>query len=345
MKRIIGALIAISLATLLMIGSAIAGQVMTVLGPISSNDMGFTFMHEHMAFSYLSSFAEESVVPYNRKNVEERWMKVLTELKELGVKTVVDPGMADVGGRDPIAAKNCAKKSGVNTIIATGLYWEGEGGARYFKWNQGVGRNIENDIYELFMKEIKDGIGKTKVKPGIIKLAGSEPKLTDYEKIVFKAGVRAAKDTGLPITTHNQGPTGGLDQMDYFLSLGANPKKIQIGHQNNSTDLNYFLEQLKRPDFYLGFDRTSLGDPKAEDCIIELIKQGHVKRIIMSHDYVTTWLGRPFTWPEAWKGAVGNWYPTYIHKKFLPKAKAAGVTDEQIKTVFVDNPRRLFDGE
>jgi phosphotriesterase-related protein len=345
MKRIIGAFIAISLAALLMIGSAIAGQVMTVLGPISSDDMGVTFMHEHAAFAYLSWFAEESVVPYSRKKVEENWMKILNELKELGVKTVVDPGMSDVGGRDPIALKNCAKKSGINTIAATGLYWEGEGGARYFKWNQGVGRNIEQDIYELFMKEIKVGIGKTGVKAGIIKLASSDPNLTDYEKIVFKAGVRAAKETGLPITTHCQGPKVGPEQMDYFLSLGANPKKIQIGHQNNSTDLNYFLDQLKRPDFYLGFDRTSLGDVKAEDCIIELIKQGHTKRIILSHDYVTTWLGRPFTWPDAWKAAVGNWYPTYIHKKFIPKAKAAGVTDEQIKTILVDNPRRLFDGE
>ena len=347
LKKILSITLLIAVTTFWVATAAVAGEVkvMTVLGPISSDDLDFTFMHEHSAFHYLSWFADESVAPYDRDQVEERWLKVLNELKALGVKTVVDPGMADVGGRDPIVLRNAAMKSGVNTIMATGLYWEGEGGARYYKWNQSVGRNIEQDIYELFMKELTVGVGKTGIKAGIIKLASSDPLMTDYEKIVFKAGVRAAKETGVPITTHCQGGHVGPVQMDYFLSLGANPKKIIIGHQNNSTNLYYFLGQLQRPGFYLGFDRTSLGSVKAEDAIIELIKRGYTNRIIMSHDAVISWLGRPFTWPEAWKPLVGQWYPTYIHKKFIPKAKAAGVTDEQIKTIFVDNPRRLFEEE
>jgi phosphotriesterase-related protein len=253
--------------------------------------------------------------------------------------------MCDVGGRDPILLKNLAKKTGLNIVVATGMYWEGEGSTRYYKWNQGVGRNIEDDFYELFKREITVGIGKTGVKAGLIKLASGDPTISDYEKIVFKAGVRAAKDTGVSITTHCQGGTVGLAQQDLFLSLGANPKRIIIGHQNNSIDLNYHLAQLQRPGFFLGFDRTSLMDPKAEDNIIELVKRGYANRLTISHDSVGTWLGRPFTWPAAWKAVADNWYPTYIHKKFIPKAKAAGVTDEQINTIFVDNPRRFFTGE
>jgi predicted metal-dependent phosphotriesterase family hydrolase len=38
--------------------------------------------------------------------------------------------------------------------------------------------------------------------------------------------------------------------------------------------------------------------------------------------------------------ALENWYPTYIHKKLIPKMKEAGVTDEQINTM-----RRLLTGE
>ena len=90
-----------------------------------------------------------------------------------------------------------------------------------------------------------------------------------------------------------------------------------------------------------GFDRTSLRDPKAEDCIIELVKKGHTNRILLSHDAIGVWLGRPFA-PQAW---AANWYPTYIHKKLIPKMKEAGVTDEQINTMLVDNPRRLLTGE
>jgi phosphotriesterase-related protein len=341
MKRILGVVLSIFLITFLMIGSAFAGQVMGVLGPISGDKLGQTLIHEHMAFGYLSWFADESVAPYNRKAVEAKCLKDLKAVKALGVKTVVDAGMPDVGGRDPILLKNLAKKSGVNIIMATGLYWEGEGGAKYYSFLKAMGRNIEDDIYELFKKEITVGVGKTKVKAGVIKLASGDPKISDYEKIVFKAGVRAAKDFGLPIITHTQGGAVGPAQQELFLSYDANPKRIMIGHQNNSIDINYHLSQLEKPDFFIGFDRTSLRDPKAEDCIIELVKKGHANRILLAHDSIGVWLGRSFKFPERY----ANWYPTYIHKKLIPKMKEAGVTDEQINTMLVDNPRRLLTGE
>jgi phosphotriesterase-related protein len=341
MKKILVTIIAILFIAWLMVSFAVAGQVMGVLGPISGDKLGQTLIHEHMAFAYPNHFADESVAPYDRKAIEAKCLKMLEDIKAVGVKTVVDPSMNDVGGRDPILLKNLAKKSGLNIIVATGLYWEGEGGSRYYKWNQMVGRNIEEDIYEVFKREITVGIGKTGVKAGVIKLASGDPKISDYEQIVFKAGVRAAKETGVPILTHCQGGTVGPAQQELFLSLGANPKKILIGHQNNSIDINYHLSQLEKPDFFIGFDRTSLRDPKAEDCIIELVKKGYTNRILVSHDAIGVWLGRPFA-PQAW---AANWYPTYIHKKLIPKMKEAGVTDEQINTMLVDNPRRLLTGE
>jgi phosphotriesterase-related protein len=345
MKRIVFAVsiaVLVSAAARLFAPATVIGQqVMTVLGPIPVEKLGMTLTHEHAAFGYLSWFADESVAPYDQKQVETRWVKILNELKALGVQTVIDPAPADTGGRDPIVQRNASKKTGVQIIMATGLYWEAEGGAMYYEFLQARGRNIEQDIYELFMREITVGIGKSGVKAGIIKLASSDPKMTEYEKIVFKAGVRAAEETGLPITTHCEGPNVGPEQMDFFLSLGANPEKIIIGHQNNSTDLNYFLDQLKRPGFYLGFDRTGFSDPKAEDCIIELVKRGYANRIVLSHDYVATWLGRPFKWTEG-RFTEEYYYPTYIHKQFIPRMKAAGVTDEQIHTMMVENPRRLF---
>jgi phosphotriesterase-related protein len=345
MKRMVfGVCVAVlvfSAAVLFAPATVIGQQVMTVLGPIPVEKLGVTLMHEHAATGVLSWFADESVAPYDQKQVETRWVKILNELKALGVKTVVDPMMADLGARDPIVLRNASKKTGVHTIMATGLWWEGGGGASYYMFLQKMGRNIEQDIFELFMREITVGVGKTGVKAGIIKLSSSDPKMTEYEKIVFKAGVRAAKETGLPITTHCEGPNVGPEQMDFFLSLGANPQKIIIGHQNNSTDLDYFLGQLSRPGFYLGFDRTGFSDPKAEDCIIELVKRGYANRIVLSHDYCATWLGRSFKWPEG-RFTEKYYYPTYIHKQFIPRMKAAGVTDEQIHTMMVENPRRLF---
>ena len=315
-------------------------QVMTVLGPVPVEKLGVTIMHEHPSAGFQGWDADLSITPYDAQLVETRWIGILNELKELGVKTVVCPVMAAQGRRDPVVMKNASKTTGIHTIMGTGLFWEGQGASRYYNFLKEQGRNIEQDIYELFIKEITVGVEETGVKAGIIKVASSDPHITEYEKTVFRAGVRAAKDTGVPITTHCEGSNVGPEQMDYFLSLGANPKGIVIGHQNNSTDLNYFLDQLDRPEFYLGFDRTGFGDPKGEDCIIELVKRGYTDRIMLSHDYVATWLGRSFKWKN--ERLEKDYYPTYIHKKFIPKMKAAGITDEQIQTILVDNPRRLF---
>jgi phosphotriesterase-related protein len=316
-------------------------QVMTVLGPIPAEKLGVTLIHEHPSAGFQGWYADLSVAPYDAKLVETRWIKILNELKALGVKTVVCPEMAGMGRRDPIVLRNASIKTGIHTVMGTGLYWEGQGASRYYNFLRANGRNIGQDIYELFIREITAGVEETGVKAGIIKLGSSDPHMTKYERIVFQAGVRAAKDTGLPITTHCEGSNVGPEQMDFFLSLGANPQKIVIGHQNNSTNLDYFLNQLERQGFFLGFDRVGFSDPKSEDCIIELVKRGYADRMMISHDYVATWLGRPFTWKEK-RFTEEYYYPTYIHKKFIPKMKAAGITDEQIKTILVDNPRRLF---
>ena len=98
MKKVLLTVIAILFIAWLMVSSAIAGQVMGVLGPISGDKLGQTLVHEHMTFAYVNHFADESVAPYDRKAVEAKCLKMLEDIKAVGVSTVVDPSMCDVGG-------------------------------------------------------------------------------------------------------------------------------------------------------------------------------------------------------------------------------------------------------
>ena len=328
-------------------GAARAGQVMTVLGAISTDDLGVTLMHEHMTCAYPGWYADESIAPYDRSDVEEKCMKILIDVKDAGVNTIVDATPNDLGRRDPVLLQNLSRKSGINIIMSTGLYFEAQGAPHYWFFRKGMGANIENEIFEMIMKELTQSVGKTEVRAGVIKVASNDPQISEYEKMVFRAAVRASAETGVPIITHTQGGAVGPAQQDLFLQAGGNPKKIMIGHQNNTADINYHLSELQKSEFYLGFDRTGLGlptcNPKAEEVIIELIKKGYTNRIMLSHDAVCVWLGRPMTLPDSLKDTVKNWYPTYIPKIFVPKMKAAGVTDEQIKMMLIDNPKRFFD--
>ena len=42
--------------------------VMTVTGPISTDDLGMTLMHEHVTFAYPGWFADDSLAPYSRRS-------------------------------------------------------------------------------------------------------------------------------------------------------------------------------------------------------------------------------------------------------------------------------------
>ena len=315
---------------------------MTVTGPVPVDQLGITLMHEHFTFAYPGWYADDSLYPYNRGAAEAVCLKVLEDVKKLGVTTIVDATAADVGGRDPVLLRSLSEKSGVRIIAATGLFLESIGASNYYKWQSTMrGRNLEDDLYELFATEINVGIRGSGVKAGIIKVATGDPAITDYEKTVFKVAVRVAEETGVSIITHTEAATVGPAQQDVFLNLGANPARIMIGHQNNSEDIGYALSQLKRPGFYLGFDRINpLMSAAAEDNIVSLVVRGYGDRLLLSHDCIFMWLGRPGKFPPQF----ADWYPDFLFKRLLPKMKAAGVTDDQIRSILLDNPRKFFGG-
>lgn len=317
--------------------------VMTVTGPISLDKLGLTLMHEHFTFAFPGWYADDSLAPYDRDVAEATCLRVLDDVKDRGINTIVDATPPDMGGRDPFLLKSLAEKSGINIMAVTGMFTENGGASGYYKWQSSPlgGRKLEEDLYELFTREITVGIGKSGVKAGLIKVATGDPVITGYEETVIKAAVRVAKQTGVSIITHTDGATVGPAQQDLFLRLGANPERIMIGHQNNSTDISYALSQLQKPGFYLGFDRVNPDmTDEALDNAVSLVAQGYGDRIILSHDSIFLWLGRPMNpLPH-----FADWNPNFLFKKLIPKMKAAGVTDEQIRSILVDNPRRFFGG-
>jgi phosphotriesterase-related protein len=316
--------------------------VMTVTGSIPLDRLGMTLMHEHFTFAYPGWFADDSLTPYDRDAAEAECLKVLENVKKLGVSTVVDATAADVGGRDPILLKNLSLKSGINIVASTGLFPESVGASGYYKWQSTMrGRNLEEDLYELFSTELNVGIRGSGVKAGLIKVASGDPVISDYETTVFKVAVRVAGENGVSIITHTEADTVGPAQQELFLRFGANPERVMIGHQNNSEAMEYALSQLEKPGFYLGFDRVNpLMSPAAEDNIVKLVLQGYGDRIMISHDCIFVWLGRPGKFRPEYSG----WYPDFLFKRLIPKMKAGGVTDEQIRSILIDNPRRFFGG-
>ncbi len=317
-------------------------KVMTVTGPVSLDSLGTTLIHEHFTFAYPGWYADDSITPYNRDEAESICLRVLEDVRKLGVNTIVDATAADVGGRDPILLRSLSEKSGIHIIASTGLFPESIGAGNYYKWQSTMrGRNLEEDLYELFYTELTAGIRGSDVKAGIIKVATGDPAISDYESTVFKVAVRVAGKTGVSIITHTEAGTVGPAQQDLFLRYGADPSRIMIGHQNNSEDIGYALTQLAKPGFYLGFDRTNpLMSAASENNIVSLVVQGFGDRIMISHDCIFMWLGRPGKLPLQYAA----WRPDYLFKRLIPKMNKAGISKQVIDGILVDNPRRFLGG-
>jgi len=327
------------------VSSTKPGMVNSVMGPISPDKLGTTLMHEHFVFSYPGWYADETLAPNEFEALFKTDLGVIKTAQKCGVKTIVDATPNDTGRRNPKFYKALSQKTGLNIICSTGLYTDDEGAPAYFR-SMRWGIDTSKIISEIFMKEISDGIGKTGIKAGVIKVATSL-KMTTHEKAVHKAGAIAQKATGVPIITHTSAPTGGVEQAEFLLNEGADPKKVMIGHVSNSKDIEYHKAILSK-GVYIAFDRIGLDIITPFEFhvknVSELCKLGFANKIMLSHDTVNVWLGRMTDIPEQYKAGFKNWHIDHIFKDFLPAIKAQGVTDEQIKTMMVENPKNLFLG-
>lgn len=321
-------------------------MVNTVTGPKTSSQLGKTLMHEHFIFGYPGFSGDQSCAPFQPEQAVATCIDAAHAIQLRGVQTVVDATPNDCG-RDVRLLKKISEQSGVNIICSTGYYFEEEGACAYFKFRNAIG-NAEQEIYELLLKEITEGIDQTDIKAGVIKLASSKGKITEYEQLFFRAAARAHRQTGVNIITHTQHGTMGPEQADLLINAGVDPHKIMIGHMCGNMDLRYIVSVLER-GVYIAFDRFGLEglldtplDREREALVVSLLALGYEDQIMFSHDTVNVMRGRPMVFPPALAKTMDNATMTRLFDVVLPDLKQMGVTETQIEKIMVKNPANFF---
>ena len=203
-----------------------------------------------------------------------------------------------------------------------------------------VDRRSVDDLADELVREATDGVGDTGIRPGIIGEIGTDkPWVSAREERVHRAAARAARRTGLAITTHGVLSAVGLDQLRIFEDEGVDPARVVIGHANSYPQLDHHLAIVDRGasvEFdFLGMSFTAVerhGESRVVDLLCELLARGHEDRILLSQDVCHD---------SQLLRYGGNGY-TYLATTFLPRLRAAGVTDAEIEAMTVANPRRLL---
>ena len=325
-------------------------HIQTVTGRIAPDEMGPTLVHEHVLFAYPGYTGDFTFGPFDHDAVMEKCVAACEEAMSHGVRTIVDATPNECG-RDPQFLHQLSKRTSMNIICSTGYYYEGQGAPHYFNFRKALGFNIEEEIYEMMVREITAGIGDTDIRAGVIKLGSSKNNITEYEQLFFRAGARAQRETGVPIITHTTEGSMGPEQAELLISLGADPKKIQIGHMDGSTDLQYHRAVMGH-GVKIAFDSCGIQkmlampmDTTRVEILTALLKNDYADQIMLSHDYVMHWLGRPLPVPPPIQQLLPNWHLSGIFTFHLPSLRENGISDTQVETLLVENPRRLFIGE
>jgi phosphotriesterase-related protein len=321
-----------------------SGVVQTVLGPISGDRMGFTAAHEHVLASSTDFLRLWPEYFGGRARFTSHVVERMKLAKAAGIDTIVDCTTADLG-RDVRLLQDVSRRSGVQIIATTG-HW--------LTPTPSFEARTADELAEFFILEIERGMEDTRAKPGVIKAASEGEAMTPFQEKVFTAAARASKRTGVPVTTHSDARHKSGEQQAAILErAGLDPRRVCIGHSDETADFDY-LAGLARRGYTLGIDHlfyglSSMGGgangiPTWQDrgtMLKKLIDAGFNDRIMLANDWM---FGLTIT-PTATMDVLNERNPhgnLFNLRNTLPYLRQLGVTDEQIHTITVTNPKAFF---
>jgi len=343
----------------------LAGKVQTVLGIIDGDSLGVTLPHEHLLLDATAFFVEPTeasqrklahepvslenlywVKPHCLSHVDN--MKLTDEqlaIKEAmlyklaGGDTIVE--MTNIGiHRDPLGLARIARATGLNIVMGTGYY-------RVPSHPPELATMTEQEIAEEIIRDIMVGADKTEVRAGVIGEIGCSLPLEETERKVLRASAVAQQQTGAALNIHPS-PSDDLvlEIIRILHDAGADLSRTIISH------VDMFFGQTTRCEIadagcYLEFDCFGYADlfpiyhgrvldtpspTQRINDIIQLIADGYLAQILISGD---------ICYKHMLVNYGGYGYAHILHD-IVPLMRNKGMSDEQIHTLLVENPKRVL---
>jgi phosphotriesterase-related protein len=308
--------------------------VETARGPVDTRELGPALMHEHIV-TRSPGVQENWPHLWDRPGIVALAEKKLADLYSRGIRTIVDLTTVDLG-RDISLIAEVARRTRLHVIVATGVWWMPQ---RYFSAH-GV-----DAVAELFIRDIREGIGATGIKAAIIKCATDTAGVTPVIENILRASARAQKATGVPISTHTWAAGRvGETQQAIFAQEGVDLRRVIIGHSGDSEDLKYLRGLMERGST-IGMDRFGLENflptDKRVEVLARLCAEGYAPKMVLSHD-ANCWTD--MLSEDDKRRTRPRWNYNHISDDILPLLRKAGVSEEQIDQMLVANPRAIFEG-
>jgi phosphotriesterase-related protein len=339
-------------------------NVQTVLGPIQSDAIGVTLMHEHLLMSFatwhhppkttsrmalrdvpvsLSILGELRMDPFvNLDNLQQYDVDLASreaqQFADLGGQTILDPTNRGIG-RDPLALAAISRRTGLHVVMGSGYYLE-------VSHPPVVRQMTRDDIAAEIERDLTQGIDETGIRAGFIGEIGVSARFTPEEEKVLRGAACAQKRCRVPLMIHLPGWERLAHRvLDVIAEEGGQLDGVILCHMGPSWRDYDYQAGLAQRGAYLEYDMISMdyyyadqnaqcpSDEENAAAIQNLIKSGYVERILISQD---VFLKMMLT-------CYGGFGYGYILRHFVPRLRRLGVTEREIKQLLEHNPRRVFE--
>jgi phosphotriesterase-related protein len=303
-------------------------NVVTVTGPAGTGDLGVTLPHEHVLVDFIGA---DQVSPdrYDPDEVMPVVLPHLQRMRELGCRTLVECTPAYLG-RDPRLLKRLAEASDLQILTNTGYY----GAARGKFLPAHAHDETADQLAARWLAEWRDGIDGTGIRPGFIKVGMDGGPLTDVNRKLIQAAARTHIQCGLTIAAHTGDGAAAIEQLQVLKAEGVSPEDWIWVHAQieQNTDLHM---QAAKQGAWVEFDGVS---PDSLDRHVELVQNMRrhdlLRRVLISHDA---------GWYAVGERGGGKFRPyDTLFTEFLPRLRAAGFSDDEVKQLTVANPAAAF---
>lgn len=345
----------------------LVGKAQTVLGVIDPGSLGITSAHEHILIDFLVFF-EEPTNASDRKmahepiTLENLWwvrpnmftcldnirmidedlaIKETTRFKRAGGGTIVE--MTNIGlSRDPLGLARVSRATGLNVIMGSGFYVG-------MSQNEERLKKSEEELADEIVEDILVGVDGTGIRSGMIGEIGCMVPIEEFETKSLRATAIAQQRTGAPVNIHSShGDNLVLDDIKILKEAGADLTRVVMSHIDAwYIDHEDVKQKILDQGCYIEYDTFGYEgafppyqnrhyslptDEYRIQSIMKLIDRGYIKQILIASDHCT----------KHSLTSYGGWGYDHVIRNIVPLMKINGMTDEQIHTLFVENPKRLL---
>jgi phosphotriesterase-related protein len=343
---------------------------MTVRGEIPADRLGITHPHEHvfldirvwMDKSAPKKLAEAPISMeiladlrwkdgQNRQNmVLDSFEDAVSELgrfKEAGGKSLVEVSLPGIG-RDPKRLVKVSEATGLNIVCGTGFY-VAQSHPAYVK------KKSAEELSEIMVRELEEGIDGTGVRAGVIGEIGCQEPLEPEEAKVLAGAAMAQARTGAALTVHtalHDVPRKRVakqvrEELAILQRHDCDLSKVYISHMDFTfDDLEYQRRLMDEFGITLSYDTfgqeqhynnvymgaIGIPDSSRSHALLEHLKRGYAGQLMMATDVCQKIHLRKY----------GGYGYANVLEFIIPYLKAKGASAKDVRTMMVENPKRLL---